>query len=231
MIIHKKSNIIFGLSERNDGQMILREDREGIKNRNKYFSNLGIDVDTIVSAGLVHGGTVSFVSDKERRKIIKGSDGLITDTKKICLAVTVSDCLPIFIYDEKREVVGIAHAGWRGVVGDITGELVKKFKEHCSSDLESLRVFVGSHIQKCHFEVKEDILESFSEHSELVKRERGKYFVDLGGIVKKQFIFSGLKGGNIKISPECTYCNEKYFSFRRESPEKVVSQIAYIVLD
>ncbi len=230
-MIYKKDNIIFGLSEKKDGQMIFRDDGEGVKNRIKYFSNFGIDANLIISAGSVHSNHISFVSDNDKGKIIQGSDGLTTDAKKTCLAVTVSDCLPIFIYDEKKGAIGIAHAGWRSVVKNIAGELIKKFKKHYSSDLKELKVLVGPHIQKCHFRIKKDTLKRFSNYPDFIDGERGGYFVNLGGIVKKQFISRGLKENNIEISPECTYCNEKYFSFRRDKPKEVVSQIAYILLN
>ncbi len=231
MIIHKKDNIIFGLSGKKDGQMILGNGEEGIKNRIKYFSNIGIDVKEIVSAKAIHSNQVSLVTSNNKGKTVRESDGLITDVKKICLAMTVSDCLPVFIYDEKKEVVGIAHAGWKSVVKNIVSEVVKKFKEKYNSDLKELKVFVGPHIKKCHFEIKEDTLERFSNYPDFVNVNEGKYFVNLSGIVKKQFISCGLKNDNIKISPECTYCNEKYFSFRRDNSEKVISQIAYIILN
>ncbi len=231
MIIRKEDNTIFGLSEREDGQMILGEDGEGMENRIKYFSNLGIDAESIVSAGLIHGNHISSVSSDDKGKTIKGSDGLITNIKKACLAVTVSDCLPIFIYNKEKTAVGIVHAGWRSVVENIAGEVVKKFKENYSSDPKELKVFVGPHIQKCHFKIKKDTLERFSDYPDFINGEKGKYSVDLGGIVKKQFISCGLKENNIEISPECTYCNENYFSFRRDKPERVVSQIAYIILN
>ncbi len=231
MIIRKEDNIMFGLSGKEDGQMILRNDEEGTRKRIKYFSNIGIDAKDIVSAGIIHSNQVSLVTGRDKGKTIHGSDGLITNVKNICLAVTVSDCLPIFIYDEEKRVVGIAHAGWKSVVKNIVAEVVKKFKEKYNSDLRKLKVFVGPHIKKCHFEIKEDILERFSDYPDFVDRDEGKCFVNLSGIVKKQFISSELKSDNIKISSECTYCNEKYFSFRRDNPERVVSQIAYIILN
>ncbi len=230
-MIHKEDNIIFGLSERKDGQMILGKDEKGMKNRIKYFSNLGINTETVVSAGAVHSNHISSVSGDDKGKTIQGSDGLITDAKKTCLAVTVSDCLPIFIYDEKKEAIGIAHAGWRSVVKNIVEEIVKKFEEHHNSDPRELKVFVGPHIQKCHFSIKKDVLERFSDYPDFIDGEKGKYSVNLSEIAKKQFISCGVKEGNIEISPECTYCNEKYFSFRRDKPKEVVSQIAYIVLN
>ena len=211
--------------------MILQEDGEGLKNRIEYFSNLGINTGSIVSSGIIHSNNVAIISNSDKGKIIKGNDGLITDIKNICLTVTVSDCLPVFIYDQKKEVIGIAHASWKCIVRNIINNMVEKFKSQYNSNPKDLKVFIGPHIKKCHFEIKEDVLDKFSKHQEFIIRKDSQYFIDLEGIIKKQLVSLGLNTKNIKISPECTYCNKEYFSLRRDKPERVTSQIAYIYLN
>jgi len=230
-MINKINNIIFGLSKKEDGQMILREDGEGLKNRIKYFSNLGVNTESIVSSGIIHSNNVAIISNSDKGKTIKGNDGSITNTKNICLTVTVSDCLPVFIYDEKKEIIGIAHASWRCIVKNIVHNMIEKFKNQYHSSPKDLKVFIGPHIKKCHFEVKKDILDKFSKYQEFTTKKDSQYFIDLEEIVKKQLVFLGLNSKNIKISSECTYCNKEYFSFRRDRPERVTSQVAYIYLN
>jgi len=231
MIINKINNIIFGLSKKKDGQMILRENGKGLKNRIKYFSNFGIDAKSIVSAEIIHDNNIAIISDKDKGKIIKETDGLVTNIKNICLTVTVSDCLPIFIYDKKKEIIGIAHASWKCIVKNIIYNIIEKFKNQYHANPKDLKVFIGPHIKKCHFEVKEDILDKFSKYQEFIIKKDSRYFIDLEEIVKKQLVFLGLNSKNIKISSECTYCNKEYFSFRRDKPERVDSQVAYICLN
>jgi len=228
MIISKKNNIMFGISVKKDGQMIIREGNEGFLNRSKYFSNLGISVDQLISAKIIHGNNVEIVSVSEKGKMIEKTDGLITQDKNVCLAVTASDCLPIFIYN--KDTIGIVHAGWRGVVNNILGETIEKMQKYCGCPLESLNIFIGPHIKKCHFEVKDDVLDGFADYKELISRRKEKIFIDLEGIIKKQLLLLGLKRKNVKISSECTYCNKNYFSFRRDKPVEVTSQIAHIFI-
>ena len=230
-MINKINNIIFGLPKKENGQMILRENGEGLKNRIKYFSNLGINIKSIVSSGIIHSNNVAIISNSDKGKIVKGNDGLITNIKNICLTVTVSDCLPIFIYDEKKEIIGIAHASWKCIVKNIVHNMIEKFKNQYHSNPKDLKVFIGPHIKKCHFEIKEDILDKFSKYQEFIIKKNSRYFIDLEEIIKKQLVSLGLNNENIKISSECTYCNKEYFSFRRDRPERVTSQIAYICLN
>jgi polyphenol oxidase len=223
MIIIKENNVMFGISRKEDGQMIIRERSNGNFNRNKYFSGLGININHVISVKGIHSNKIEIVSDIDKGKIIEKTDGLITQSKSICLAVTVSDCLPIFIYN--KNTIGIIHAGWRGVVNNILGEMVKKME---NIPLESLNIFIGPHIKSCHFEVRDDILDNFTDYNEHICRKDKKIFINLEEIAKKQLLSLGLKQENVRISPECTYCNDDYFSFRRDKPTEVVSQIAHI---
>src|SRR3990167_757228 len=71
----------------------------------------------------IHGvvGTAVKADDLTRALSLfeKEGDYLITDQPNIALGVLTADCLPVVIYDQVRNVVGIAHAGWRGTVGGV----------------------------------------------------------------------------------------------------------------
>ena len=34
----------------------------------------------------------------------------------LAISVTTADCAPIIIFDRKKLIVGVAHAGWKGAV-------------------------------------------------------------------------------------------------------------------
>lgn len=220
----------FGISKKIDGQMKLQENGSSFNNRKIFFNSLNINIKNVVSTELAHGVLVERVNEKDAGKIFKATDGLITNVKDICLTVTVSDCLPIFFYDYKNKAIGIAHAGWRGVVGGIVNVLLKKMKDEFGSDLNEIEIYIGPHIKKCHFEIKNDIVGEFKDYSEFLIYRDKKIFVNLEEIVRMQLIKAGAGEENIKISLDCTYCNEDFFSYRRDKPDLVVSQIAYITL-
>ena len=223
-------NIKWGLSEKKDGNMSLWIDgfsRENLENRRKFFEKNKIDINDIVSAGLSHGNNIALVSNENKERIVPDTDGLATDEKNVFLAITVADCIPIYFYDKEKNAIGLAHSGWRGVAKNISGKMIKAMIKNFNSDPKNIIVYIGPHIQKCHFEVKSDVSSKFDE--KYIIREKNKEKINLLLAVKDQLVESGIFAENINSSDECTFCNrEKYFSFRRDKPEKIQSMIAYI---
>jgi len=219
-------NLIYTVSEKKDGTMKLSgnfdNDREIIKNRERFLRKFGIEDRLTIKADLVHGSNVEFVSIKESGKVIEKTDGLITADKSLFLTVTVADCLPIFIYDPEKEIIGLIHGGWRNLAKNILAVAVGKMVKNFGSSSEDILVGIGPGISQCHFEVKNDVLAEFKPYlKEVLLKKEGKLFLDLKKIAKIQLINSGIKEENIEISPECTFClSDKYFSFRREKRPK-----------
>lgn len=215
-------NLHIGMSEKKDGPM-----KSSVENRLLFFKNKGLSDKNIVSAALAHKNKVVVVGNIEKSQTIQECDALITSQHKNLLTITVADCLPIYFYDNKKKVVALAHAGWRGVALNIAKEVVNKFINHYHSNISDIEIFIGPHIQACHFEVKSDVLSEFKDCNAITQDE--KTYINLAQIVKEQLLQLGIN--NINISEECTYClNAKYFSYRRDKPKVLKTMIAYIGL-
>ncbi|MBN1584940.1 peptidoglycan editing factor PgeF [Candidatus Uhrbacteria bacterium] len=199
-----------------------------MQNRKSYFIKLGIDTNNIVSTNLIHETNVAVVDEKDRGQILPNTDGLMITAKQgVFLTVTVGDCVPIYFFDKNKKVIGLVHAGWRGVIKNISKSLIDKMANEFESKSEDISAHIGPHLQKCHFEIKEDIVPQFD--GEFVLREDRIMKVDLRSMIKQQLLSLGVKSENIDSSDGCTFCDkEKYFSYRRDKPEKVQSMIAYI---
>src|SRR5699024_11882575 len=52
-------------------------------------------------------------------------DGFYTFEKDVLLTMCYADCVPIYFYSEKHQYIGLAHAGWKGTVGQIVNQIVK----------------------------------------------------------------------------------------------------------
>jgi YfiH family protein len=226
------NSTICGMSEKKDGSMKLDANSELIQaNRASFFASKGLNINDVVSAGLKHSNNVRIVSLGDKGKIIESTDGLITSEPGLVLSATFADCVPIFYHDPVRSIVGLAHAGWRGVVSGISTVMADKMVKECGSSVGDVKVCVGPHIKKCHFEIGLDIIEQFEKYSEFIARHDNKIYVDLASILIKQLTDFGLTSKNIEINQECTFENSsKYFSYRRDKPEQVEAMVAYISL-
>lgn len=219
--------ILAVMSERKDGSMKLFSDSDlNLENREIFFSKVGISKNKIVAAEIVHGTKVAIV-DNSSPDFILGADGLITKDANIFLSVTVADCIPIYLYESRQNIIGVIHCGWRGIVDGIIENAMGKIFD-LGGKSENLKVVLGPGINKCHFEIKEDVLDKFSNYPEFVIRRNEQIFVDLKGIIKKQLNNFKINTENIEDNDECTMESGRYFSFRRDKPKITEAMVAVI---
>lgn len=231
-IFKNYSNLILALSQRKDGDMRLKgesfiEDQKVLLNRKKFLEKMGIALEDTVAIKCVHGNKVKIVTERDKGKVLYGVDGLITKSKNLFLTQTVADCLPIFIYDPKREIISLIHAGWRGLANNILSVAIKQLIKKFKSKPTQILVGIGPGICQRHFEVKSDVAEKFKSFKSAFFKKEGKIFLDLKEVAKLNLINLGIKKEKIEISQECTFClKRKYFSFRRERNPKIPAMLA-----
>lgn len=74
----------------------------------------------IVMAHQVHGGrTLWHTGHESGWTIHEGADGHATQTAGLLLAVTVADCVPLYLAAPDKGAVALLHAGWRGTAAGI----------------------------------------------------------------------------------------------------------------
>lgn len=218
--------IIAVMSEKEDGPTKLLDGengRQNLKNREIFFQKCEIDPKKVVSAALAHGTSAVIVANNSE-KLIKGIDGFVTNSENVFLAITISDCVPVFFYEKEKGIIALAHAGWRGIVGNIVENTIQKIAE-LGGNPHKLYVSLGPGINSCHFEIKNDVLDEFADYGEFILHRSGKLFVDLKGIIKKQLLEKGVSDKNIENKAECTYCSKNFFSFRRNKTTETMLAI------
>jgi len=161
---------------------------------------------------------------------IPKADGLITSRKNVFLGVVTADCLPVIFYDKKSEIVGIVHAGYKGILKGILKNMVLSFKK-LGSDTKNILVAIGPSIGVCCYDVSIERVEMFVNAFEGIKTHKirnGKYFLDLKNIAKQSLISEGVSENNIEVSNICTkdYIKD-FFSFRGEG--RIVGEFVTIV--
>jgi YfiH family protein len=144
------------------------------------------------------------------------ADALFTVTPGVPLAVFTADCLAVAI--EGADGVGIAHAGWRGIVAGVV--------ERMRGDMESVglvptRAAIGPGIGPCCFEVGEEVAAQFEDHATVTTW--GTTSVDLSSAVAAQ-----LDGLQVWQAGICTKCSGGFFSHRRDGTPARAAGIAWV---
>ena len=62
------------------------------------------------------------------KKKIK-ADAIITNQKRLPIAVLTADCVPLLLYDSKEEIIAAIHAGWKGAFKGIINKKISSLKE------------------------------------------------------------------------------------------------------
>ncbi|MCA9364548.1 MAG: laccase domain-containing protein [Candidatus Moranbacteria bacterium] len=218
------SDVLSVLSLRDDGPMNLTH-ASGQENRNRFFSSCHISPERVFSAGLVHGNSVSVVGESSPQNIDR-MDALVTRLPEHYLSITVADCYPVFFYAPSSRIVGIAHAGWRGVVSEV---ILRTFDQMVAlgADVFDIHVAIGPGISQPNyiFEHKTCVV-SFGRYCRdhyfvPVKDRPGYMYLNLQKIILDQCTEAGVSMDHVDGTLMCTFADpDRFFSARRDSEEE-----------
>lgn len=193
---------------------------ENVIENYKIFSDaVGFDYNSLVTSSQDHHTYVRPVTKNEcgigiwREKDIMSVDALITNEPNVTLVTHYADCTPLFFVDTVGKAIGLAHAGWRGTVGKIGEEVIKKMTALYGTNPSNVVVAIGPAISKCCYEVDKDCAENFYNLKDLdnskfiFPKEDGKYMIDLLETNRQIVMRAGVKEENIVLSDLCTKCN------------------------
>ncbi|HEX3947561.1 MAG TPA: polyphenol oxidase family protein [Acidimicrobiales bacterium] len=147
-------------------------------------------------------------SDREARDRLATVDGLVTDQPGIALGILMADCGPVALYDPVRRVLGVAHAGRRGVVLDVVGATVRAMTDRFGSDPVDLMAGVGPCIAQASYEIGGPSLEETRAAlgDDLLAPSRpGHATFDLPGAIRRRLVGAGVPGSQIEMAGVDTY--------------------------
>ena len=188
--------------------------------KEKIIKDFSLEGKYIVSGFQTHSDNIVAVDSLEKL-YFEDTDGFITNRKDIVILTKYADCLPIYFYDIKKEVIGLVHSGWQGSYKEIGKKAIKLMIDKYKCNLESIKVAFGVGISQKNYEVGEDFLQKFKEKfsEDLIensfKKENRKLYFDNQEFVYRNLLELGLPKENILINNLCTYDGE-FHSYRRD---------------
>jgi len=196
-----------------------------IENRERVFKTFELDNRRIFDVWQVHSNKVIRVNSiRNKKNEIEKADGLVTNVNGLGLFMRFADCVPIFLYDPQKKVIGITHAGWKGTVGRIAAETVKKMSHEYGSRTGDIIAAIGPSICAQHYEVGVEVIKAVRDSYgtgantflfETASKSREKKKFDLKKANEHNLKSAGVK--TIEISPICTACTPSdWYSHRGE---------------
>ncbi|MDR2723791.1 MAG: peptidoglycan editing factor PgeF [Holosporaceae bacterium] len=150
--------------------------------------------------------------DQQTKPHIK-ADAMVTRIPNVAIGILTADCAPILFLDGKKQIIGAAHAGWRGAVSGIIEATVQKMVE-LGADPENVVAVIGPCIQKESYEIDDAFKANFSEDNCFHSINHRTHF-DLPKYCRNRLIKFGLAADNIDAIAIDTYADpENYFSYR-----------------
>ncbi len=194
------------------------EDNNSIINRKLALNALNLEGNNLVTLAQIHSNKVITLDSLVEPDSIK-ADAMVTSQPNIILGILTADCCPILFFDPKNNVIGAAHAGWKGALtGIIDNTILSMLK--LGAELKNIRVATGPCIGKKSYQVSKEFVEQFIEHSKnniefFVKDSiADKYLFDLRAYIKNRLNL--LEINNIFILENDTYSEkDDFFSYRR----------------
>lgn len=248
LVSHAFSTRLGGVSKGNFATMNFSftrgDDRDDVlENYRRMAAALGVDRERMVLTWQTHTTNVRRVTEEDEGKGIvrdrdyRDVDGLITDIPGITLVTFFADCVPLYFLDPVHKAIGLSHSGWRGTVKRMGQVTVDAMKEAFGTRPEDIIACIGPSICGDCYEVGEEVADEFADafHEKyhdviLLKKQNGKYQLDLwkaNEIVLKE---AGIKGDNLAVTNICTYCNPQLLFSHRRTAERRGNLCAFLSL-
>ena len=204
-----------------------------LENFTELGQSLGLNPERMVKTIQKHTSIVRIVTNEnagegvirpitgkiDGKEASEGYDGLITNEKELLLCTVEADCVPVYLLDTEKKVIGMVHSGWKGTVKNISEVAINLMVEKFGCNPANILVGIGPHICKDCYEVGQDVYEEFAQvfskeklnrifYRKNDKKSEQKYLLNLEEAVKLTVMECGVPESNISSAGYCTLHSE-----------------------
>lgn len=146
---------------------------------------------------------------------------------RVC-AVMTADCLPVVFTDRAGSRVGVAHAGWRGLLAGVLQATVAALQ----APAPQLLAWLGPAIGPAAFEVGPEVRDAYCAVDAgsagcFAPNDGHRYCADLYGLARRALVAAGV--GSIYGGGWCTHADAaRFFSFRRDRVTGRMATLAWL---
>lgn len=195
-----------------------------VANRRGWLATIGQTTDQAVMSGLVHGTVVRPVTQDDAGRgvatpttTIVETDGMMADEPGLALMMCFADCVPLIAVDMDKRVIALAHAGWRGTLAGMAGQLIAAMRAVYGCDPEAITAVIGPSIGPRVYEVGPEVVSAFRQAypEDRLIADGAPSRLDLWEANAAQFRRAGIVAEAVHICAICTFeQGDRFFSHR-----------------
>ncbi|KAA2315177.1 peptidoglycan editing factor PgeF [Pseudooceanicola sediminis] len=150
------------------------------------------------------------------------ADGIVTATPGVALSILTADCQPVLLADPQAQVIGAAHAGWRGAIDGVLESTIDAMVD-LGADRARITAAIGPSISQRAYEVGPEFLDDFMVDDPdntrfFANGEGDRYLFDLPAYGLHRLRSAGI--AQAEWIGHCTYSDpDRFFSYRRTTHE------------
>ncbi|MGH8823198.1 MAG: peptidoglycan editing factor PgeF [Jiangellaceae bacterium] len=193
------------------------------ENRGRLAAQIGLAADHVVYVNQVHGAGVAIV-DGPWTGPVPEVDAMVTRAVGTGLAVLVADCVPVLLADPGAGVVGVAHAGRRGMVAGVVQAVLAAMRELGASDVTAR---IGPSVCGGCYEVPEQMRAAVAgqEPASWATTRAGTPALDVAAGVAAQLLRAGVE---VRTLEGCTVEDPTLYSYRRDHTTGRFAGVAWL---
>lgn len=200
-----------------------------VRNRQRLCQVIGLP--HIQWLNQVHG-SYCLQADMTTTALAPEADAAWTTQPGLALAVLTADCLPVVFCRRDGGAVGVAHAGWRGLVSGVLASVLRALPGEPAEYLAWIGPGIGVDVYQVGDEVAEAVrgMRNTGARADRylhVSRDRpGKYQLDLAGLAGQQLGYLGVaEVGGERI---CSFSDQRFYSYRREGSTGRMATVVWL---
>jgi hypothetical protein len=178
----------------------------------------------------VHGVRVIEASSLTAETVPR-ADAAWTTERHLALAILTADCVPVVVADRAGTVVGVAHGGWRGLVGGVLAALVSAMP----ADPAELVAWLGPAIGPSAYQVGEEVVAAVAAlpdgaalTSEVCRPagKPGAHQLNLFALSERLLRRAGV--ARVSTDRLCTFRDGRFYSYRRDGVTGRMATVAWL---
>ncbi|NIA13960.1 MAG: multicopper polyphenol oxidase [Nitrospiraceae bacterium] len=211
---------VAALSGKSDGRLSVRPGDAPDGPCGAFCARCDVDRERLVCLEQVHEAAIAFADPEdcgrgvtERLPRFPRTDGVVTASPGVPLAIFVADCVPVYLVDPVARAIGLLHAGREGTVKRIAEGGVRAMASAYGSCPVDIHAVIGPSAGVCCYEVCEEMAEACRVAGVPAKGRN----LDLWAANKIQLESLGVPPGQICVSGICTICDGRFHSHRADA--------------